>query len=218
MHRLAVLLLGLFVALALLLSACGGDDTDNSIGPVASVELSVPVASLNLGEVEQVSAQPLDAERRAVNTATVTFNSSNPAIADVASSGALCAGAWDSRTAPVVCTPGPTGTSVLTATANGITSTQVTVFVHPRIDRISVDPVLNCIPVGQTQQLRARAFHGLDEISPDILGAFTWSSTNTAIFTVDANGLATAAAPGTAQVIALLTGVTSPAVTLTTCP
>src|SRR5258708_3713966 len=68
----------------------------------------------------------------------VVFTSSNPSVLSfVPSSGGLaCAGRWD--TLARVCTPQGAGFTQVTATANGVTSPPVNVYVHEHVDLIEL--------------------------------------------------------------------------------
>jgi uncharacterized protein (TIGR03437 family) len=81
------------------------------------------------------------------------------------------------------------------------------------IERVEVSPAAAMINLGQQQQFTARAFDaGNNEISGVI---FTWNSSNTAVATIDQNGLATAVSPGATEIRASGRGVTSAPATLT---
>ncbi len=151
------------------------------------------------GQVVTLTVSAVNSDNAAVTT-TFTFNSTNTSIATISPQGSVCAGVWDS--AFVVCNGSDahanpiTGTAIVTATAAGVTSGPVTVAVHPAITSVSVDPVTQpCFSITQTHQFVAHAFNNGTEITSQV-GNFSWSASAAAVASVDANGLATARAPG----------------------
>ena len=46
---------------------------------------------------------------------TIAFASSNPDVLTISNSGVACAGKWDSLSNPIICTPGPAGTAMVTS-------------------------------------------------------------------------------------------------------
>ena len=89
--------------------------------PVASVAITAPKVAFVVGEASQFTAQPKDAQGNALSGRTVTWNSTQPAVATVSGAGLV--------TAVTV------GTSSITATSDGITSpaTAITVAVSPAL-------------------------------------------------------------------------------------
>jgi uncharacterized protein (TIGR03437 family) len=81
------------------------------------------------------------------------------------------------------------------------------------VARVEVSPASATINVGQQQQFTAKAF---DASNNEITGViFSWNSSNTAVATVDPNGLATGISPGSTEIRATGRGVTSAPATLT---
>jgi trimeric autotransporter adhesin len=208
-------LIALFVSLA---AGCGGSKSANTT--VAAVTIGTSSLSLVAGEVVGLRVSAVNSADASVPT-TFTFNSSNTQIATVSPGGSVCAGVWDSSF--VVCNGSDangnpiSGTAIITATAAGVTSGPVTVSVHPTITRVTVDSVTEpCFSIAQTHQFVAHAFHNATEITNQI-GNFSWSASSPAVATVDANGLATARAPGITGVVASVGSTTSPAVFFKSC-
>jgi len=194
-----------------LLVGCGSSGPVKSVGSVATVTLTPSPVSLNAGDVLQMAVSALDANKKSVFNQTFTFKSTNNAI-QIANNGLLCAGTWDSLKTPVNCAPASPGTggitTMLTATAQGVTSPAVTVYVHEQISSLSITPA-NPACVSQTgtvqYQAVARDANGQD-ISTSV-GSFNWSvqpSTvgTAASFTTTGTPLNTVTAklPGAAQV------------------
>jgi uncharacterized protein YjdB len=196
-------------------AGCGGHSSSSSTAP-ASIQVAPAILSLNQGDVQGLNATVLDANgAAATNPKTITFSSSNPAVATVSpTTGAVCGGVWDGQY--VGCAPGQVGTATITALSSGVTGT-MTVYVHKKVDRVVITtPTGVCKSVGQTLQLAAAAFsNGVDVTST--VGPFNWGSNQTSIATVDANGVLTAVAPGAGSIFASVSNVASVPTTYTTC-
>jgi hypothetical protein len=182
------------------------------------------------GAVTQVAAQVKDAAGKIIFTVTPTFSSSNTTKVTVSNSGLVCAGTWDSLTAPVVCTPAASaGTSNLTATAGSVTSNIVVVSVHDHVDNITLSPAsVNCDSQNVTQIFTATAFSSGIDITSTV-GTFSWGSSNDAVATIDVAGPATtpvltanqaqikAKSPGLTNIAATISGTNSIAAPFITC-
>ena len=206
------------ILIAGFLGGCGGSKSSNN--KVAQVLISPASASLVAGQVVPLTTSAVNSANSAV-IATFTFNSSDTTVATISPAGLVCGGVWDSTF--VVCNGTDahgspiTGTAVITATAGGVTSGPVNISVHPSVTSVTVDPASSgCFSVGDTHQFTAKAFHNGNDITSSV-GAFTWSTSDATVATVDANGLATARISGLTGVVASIGGVTSPAAFFRTC-
>lgn len=212
----------ILIAPLLIISGCGGgkSTTTTMVGPASSVTLSPSTLSLDFGQVSGLSVSVADSTGNRILTVTPTFQSSNTALATVSTGGLVCAGTWDSLTTPVVCTPATaSGTVNITATASSITSSATVVSVHPRIASLTISaPAVACTSDATTRQFSAIARNSAGVDITSSAGTPFWSITNTAIATVDANGLATAKQPGVSTIFATLNGVNSLPATFITCP
>ena len=74
-----------------------------------------------------------------------------------------------------------------------------------------VTPAPPSLVIGSNEQFVATASYS-DNSSADVSSQATWSSDNTTVATVDSTGLVTALAPGSANITAALSGLTSPEV------
>jgi hypothetical protein len=210
----------LVVALFLLGGCGGGGDTPAGTGTPTTLIVTPNVLSLNAGQVVQLTSQLDDGAGNPLTNTVFTYTATGGV--QVSNAGLVCAGTWDSLTAPVVCTPGPaTGTGAVTVASAGITTT-VNAAIHVRIARMTISttaPGGGCNSQGETQQFTAQAF---DSSNPPVnitstVGAITYTSSNTASVTIDANGLATAVQPGGAFITASSNGVVSVPATFSSC-
>ncbi len=166
---------------------------------IQTIEVTPATASKQVGQTQQFTAVAQDAGGNPISGVTFTWSSSNTSIATVNGSTGLA-------TAVAV------GTATITATAGGKSGTAtftVTTPPPPTIETIEVTPATASKQVGQTQQFTAVA---KDAGGNPISGVtFTWSSTSVSdpaitVAQVDANGLATAVAVGTATITATAGG------------
>ena len=237
----AVFLLLLLTLLTAATVGCGGSSTTPTEATPASVALTPTSGAVQVGSTLQFIATARSSSN-AIISIPVTYDSSNPSVLSfVPSAGGLaCAGRWDS--AGQVCTPGGIGTALVTATAHGVTSPAVTVYVHQPIDQIQLSllnppvPVPPCVTQASVQgvqnylDFQAKAFSRGIDITNSV-GSFSFSVTNTQVAGVSLNApelennngqqvtqaRITAASPGITQVYASSTGVSSLPFTFETC-
>ena len=153
-----------------------------------SAELKVTLSrtSLNLTEEDTqkltATVRPSDAD------VTVTWSSSNTAVASVNSSGTVTARSK--------------GTAVITAKA-GDTSAKCTVTVEKKEDgkvtRIWIDLTsITLLDIGDTRDISKKYdYYPKDAVPPKV----TWSSSDPSVATVDSNGIVTAVGKGEAEII-----------------
>ncbi|HLW51512.1 MAG TPA: hypothetical protein VKW06_01615 [Candidatus Angelobacter sp.] len=218
---------GLVAALASVLAGCGGSGPKTTeTGTVAQVTLTPSSISVVSGEVLQLSFSAVNSTGSAVSpTPTFTFHSSDTSVATVSPSGLVCGGIWDSFF--VVCNASDShgnpivGTALITASAGGVSSAPSQATVHQSVTSITISqtsgnvlPACNSIP--QTSQLQAKVFHNATDITTQV-GPVNWSSSAASVASIDANGVATARAPGLTSVVASVGTVSSPFFSLKTC-
>jgi hypothetical protein len=228
--------------LAVGLSACGGGSATTIVTDEvpASVSLSpTPTASMDVGATQLLVASARN-ENNTVITETFSYHSSNPAVATVAATGNVCAGTWDSLTAPTTCTPGPTGVALITASARGVSSPPTTVYIHQHINSIQIsivpsatNPSGPCYSKDQSLDFQASAFSGVGGGLTDItgtVGQFTFQTDTSSVVTLKTLTInssnqpvlnqvsATAATPGTSNIFASVSGVNSSGLNFVTCP
>jgi len=236
-----------------LLSACSsGNTTTVIVEPTpATIDLCLAPAStcaaglnvsLEVGKTQGLTATGKNGSGQAL-TETFSFQSSNPAVLTIASNGDACAGTWNSLTVPQVCTPGPTGVAQVTATAKGVSSPPVTIYVHQHITGVTISKVPNqpatlsttCFSKGapsgpESAFYQAFALYGTTDITNSV-GPFAWQTVLLAGQTTSAvtlssppvgsplnQEIATANTPGLSLFFTSVGGIHSQPVPFETCP
>jgi uncharacterized protein YjdB len=158
--------------------------------PVASVVVSPAQPSIVVGRTINLTAEALSATGQVLTGRTVMWSSSTPSIADVSSSG--------------VVTGVSAGSAVIFASIDGVLGwTNVDVIAVP-VATVTVSPATTSVPMGQTSQLTAE----LRDASGNILTgrAVSWSSSQSAIATVNGAGVVSGVSAGTATITATSEG------------
>ena len=153
------------------------------------IEIEPAEASLMaIGETVQLVAKVLDLSGQNIEAATVTWRSSDEAVASVGAAGLVTAVG--------------NGTARITA-RSGSTEQSITVKVMQKPTGIKVDPPeATLTAIGETIQLAARV---VDPNDRTIEGATaTWQSSDEAVASVSTDGLVTAVGNGVASVTATL--------------
>jgi len=156
-----------------------------ALDPVNTVTVTPPTATLVLGvtPTQQLSAELKDINDVPLTDRTVTWVSDDPAVATVDANGLVTA-------------VGAGGPATITATSEGKSGTSsITVTVAP-VNTVTLTPPTATLVLGvtPTQQLTTV----LKDVADNVLSGrlVTWSSNNTGVATVDANGLVTAVRDG----------------------
>jgi len=168
---------------------------------VTAVSVTPGTASIAVGATQQFSATATysDGTTSAV-TSGVTWSTSATSIATINATG-LATAASAGQTTVTATYQGKSGSAQLTATIATVMS-------------VAVTPSSASVPVGGTQQFTATATYS-DGTTSNVSSTAAWSSSNTAVATVNAVGLATAVANGQATLTATYQGKSGSA-TLTT--
>ncbi|WP_264564337.1 Ig-like domain-containing protein [Flavobacterium sp. N3904] len=155
-------------------------NTNVAVVAVTGVAVSPTTATVAIGSTQQLSATLIPAN---ATNQSVTWTSSNTAVASVNATGLVTGVAAGTSTI-----------TVTTADGNKTATAAITVAIIP-VTSVSVSPVSASLYAGNTQQLTAT-------VAPANATnkAVTWSSSNTAVATVNASGLVTAVAAGTANI------------------
>lgn len=156
--------------------------------PVETVELTIPSATLQVGETSTLTAVAKSSNGTTLTGRTITWTSSEPSVATV-NNGVVTAVA-----------PGQT---TITATSEGKNATGSITVVPVPVASVTLSSTAATIEVGATTTLTAtpRAANGTALAGRTV----TWSTGNATIATV-ANGVVTGVAPGTATITATSEG------------
>ena len=186
----------------MILAGCGGGDSSPTsptpstptppAPPPTPVATSITVAPsshtlASIGATVQLSATVRDQNNNPMTGQTVTWTSSNTAVATVSGNGLVTAVS--------------NGTSQITARAGNASGTSNITVAEPVPTRIAVTPSSHTLEeIGETVQLRATV---RDQRNNVMSGqTITWSSGDEAVATVDGNGLVTAVSDGMAEITA----------------
>jgi uncharacterized protein YjdB len=165
--------------------------------PVAAVSVSLAASSITAGTTTQATATTMDANGNTLTGRTITWSSSNTAVATVSSSGLVMGVAAGSANI-IATSEGKTGQAPITIVAATVP-----------VASVSVSLAASSIAPNATTQATATTRDANNNV---LTGrAVTWSSSNTAIATVSTSGLVTAKAAGSANIIATSEGKTGQA-------
>lgn len=175
---------------------CNGGDSGITTGQITTITLTPIVygISLNFAQIGQLNTPSAsDCKGSNASVGRYTYGTTDMTIADVEpASGRLCAGTWNRNSGGgipdyTVCNPtNKPGTAYISASADGVTSNPIPIFVHPVVTSIVLggpssgpnDPTTascpltvgsptakpyladSCISQGDTRQLVARIFAG----------------------------------------------------------
>jgi peptidoglycan/xylan/chitin deacetylase (PgdA/CDA1 family)/uncharacterized protein YjdB len=179
---------------------------------LTSIQVSPPSASIQAGNTARFSAVGYDQYQNVMPGIVFVWSSSNTNVASVAAINSE--GVTDG-----VATGMAAGSVQINVSANGV-STKASLTVTPppppppppTVASINVISTNGSINVGATQQFSALA---TDQYGMAMSGVvFSWTSSNPAVASVDASGLATGIAAGTVQISASAQGVSSNALSL----
>lgn len=170
--------------------------TVTTAAPVASVSVALTPTGAEVGGTTTGSATLRDASNNVLSGREIVWSSSNTSVATVNS------------TTGVV-TAVTTGTVNIRATSEGVTGQRsLTVSVAP-VATVTVGLASSAITVGSTTTATAATFDANGNV---LTGrSVTWSSSNTAVATVNSTGTVTGVAAGTANIIATSEGRTGQA-------
>ena len=168
---------------------------------VASITVSPSMATIEEGGTQQFEAEALSSDGMVIPDVTISWMSSDMAVATIDPTG-LATGAAAGEVTITAMADGISGMAMLTVTE-----------APPVVASITVSPSTMTMEVGGTFQFEATALTSDGMTIPDV--QFTWMSDDDGIATVDATGLVTAVAAGTAMITASANNVTSMPATVT---
>ena len=154
---------------------------------VASIALSPSSATLNVGIKETIKATVKDAAGR-ILTRTITWTSSAPAIASVASNGQV--------------TANKVGYAYITAATGGKSSSATITVRSSPAQTVAVTLPASSIAVGGTQVAKVIALDAGG--APVVGGRVSWQSNNPSVATVDSTGKIVARTAGKARISAIV--------------
>jgi len=170
--------------------------------PVASVTVTPPTASVDEGKTVQLTATPRDANGNALSGRTMSWATTAASVATVSSSGLVTGVA--------------AGSATITATSEGQSGTAAITVTHVPVASVSVSPVTGFIQVSQTLQLTASP---KDANGNPLSGrTVTWTSSDSAVATVNGSGLVTGRAVGSVTITATSEGKSGSAAINVTAP
>lgn len=190
-HRI-IALFAVFAVFAL--SACGSDYATPPATPTPAPTVSSIVVTsssadpiVSLGDIRTLTAVARDAAGATIAVPNLTWSSSAPAVATVAGSGS---------TATV--TSVGNGTATITATVGAVQGV-ASVQVAQRAVRVVVTGASSSVSPGAIVQLTSQARNARDGEVANVSG-FTYTSSDPGVAAVNATGVVTGIAPGTAAV------------------
>ena len=169
---------------AIALAACSSSTSPN--GPVASVKVSPSTDSVAVGNTITLQATVMGPGGQVVSGQQVFWNTENASVATVTGAGVV------TGVAP--------GTVQIAASAGGSSGIANITVLPPPVASVSVAPPLDTIVLPGTAQLSATVFDA--QHNPLSGRTITWSSNMPNVANVDANGLVTGVAPGSAIITA----------------
>ncbi len=174
---------------------------------LSSIAIMPASISLVAGATQQFTATGTYSDGSTQNlTSSVTWTSSSTAIASINAAG--------------LGTAASAGSATITAADAGVSSTAnltVTAPVGPTLTSIAVAPPSTSIMSGATQQYTATGTYS-DGSTQNLTSSVTWTSSSTAVASINAAGLATAASAGSTTITAMDAGVSGTANLTVTAP
>ncbi|MEP1445402.1 MAG: Ig-like domain-containing protein [Paraglaciecola sp.] len=163
-----------------------------TVKALTELVISPLVSTLAISESQQlnVTGQFTDNSSEELN-ASVTWESSDPSIADISSSGALLAVSE--------------GTISITASLQGV-SASIQITIQRELGALSITPVNSPLKISETIQLTAITTLS-NGTTQDVTTLVTWSVANSDVLEVSGTGLITAFSAGNASVTATYEGI-----------
>ena len=204
----------LVLSFILLLLACSGGGGSNSGGSnnvtpttpsLSSLQISPGASSLATGGSQQftVTGKYSDGSSKDLTT-SAQWTSSDTSVVSVAAGKAT---AIANGIVTVTATSGTMKSSATVAVTNAASN----------LTGLTVSPAASSLPVNTKQQFSATGTYA-DGSSRDLTGLVNWSSSATAVATIDGSGMATGVAAGTTTISATLSTVTGSTSLTVTAP
>jgi hypothetical protein len=180
------------IGTATITASCGQRSASAVLAVSKAVLVSMAVtpaaSSIPLGNTVQLAATGTFSDQSTQDlTSSVTWASSQPAVAAISSSGLAASHA--------------VGASAITATLGSVSaSSQLTVSAAALVS-LAVSANHSAIPLGTTAQFAAKGIY-TDQSTQDLTDSVTWTNTPSGILNINSSGLATGKAVGAATVSA----------------
>ena len=167
---------------------------------LVSISVTPSNPSVGLGDTQQFIATGTYADSSTADlTTSVTWSLSDPTVASISIGGLV--------------TGNETGTTMVTATSGSVGGSTLLTVTTSSLVSIAVTPTAPSVPLGNTQQFTATGTFS-DSSTQNLTSSVTWTSSDTTVATIAANGLATTLLTGTTTITAT-SGAITDAVTLT---
>ncbi len=178
-----------------------------SVSGLASISVSPTNSSIPLGLKQQFAATGFFKNGTVSDlTTSVTWSSSNPTVAVISNS----AGSQGLATSLAQ------GTTAITASLGSVSGSTILTVTPPVLVSLAVTPGNPSIPLGTKQQFNATGTF-TDGSTQDLTTSVSWNSSNTAVATINSQGLASTAKQGMTTITAS-SGSVSGSITLTVTP
>jgi uncharacterized protein YjdB len=171
--------------------------------PVNSVRISPQqsVHVIRIGQTKQLSAECLNATQQVLTGRTITWNSNNPVIASVSSTGLVSGNALGQATITATCDN----------TVNASTIAQITPI---PVSSVTITPGSLSIAQGTQGQLLVTARDSANNVLSLQGRQVIWTSNNNPVAVVSTQGVVSGVSIGTAQVEVSVDGVVSAPITV----
>ncbi len=171
---------------ALTVNSTGGGS--GSVPALTAITISPVNPSIPVNTTEALTATGSYSDGSSADiTSRVTWSSSSPATASVSGSGAV--------------TGVVGGSATITATMGSVSQSTTVTVTALTITAISVTPDQPTLPIGIAEQFVATAIYS-DGSTADLVTGVSWSSSSTAVATIDNTGLASLVGAGTTTITA----------------
>ena len=162
--------------------------TTLNVGPsLVSIQITPPTPTIAAGTSVSFTATGIYSDNSQQNITASVIWGSNPLVATISSNG--------------VATGIAAGQTTISATAGSVNASALLTVTSATLVSIAVSPGTPSIPSGTTQQFSATGRFS-DSSTQDLSTQVTWSSSNTAVATINTSGLASSIAPGQVTITA----------------
>ena len=163
--------------------------TSSRLSGLTSIAITPSTSSIGTGAQQPFTAEGTFSDGSAQTLASVLWSASSPATAPIS----------DDATNPGVAVGVAQGTTTITASAAGISSSTTLTVTGPTLASIALTPQDATIPLGTTQQFTATGVY-TDASTQDLTATATWSTSATVVATINSSGLAAGLFQGTATI------------------